>query len=341
VRLNLWPKVKIDYPSEQKGQLYVPSVNRLLCVGCIGVVLLFRTSVAMTAAYGLSITIAMLMTTILVSNYLKKKKYPGYIVTLFLAVYLSIELSFLASNMFKFLHGGWFTVSISIILFSVMWTWFNSRSIRNRYIKFISVADYFDILKDLSADETVPKYASQLVYLTNSISDSQMESTIIYSILQMQPKRADIYWLLHVDVVDEPNKRDYEVSFLLPGKIIRIDFKLGFRVEQQLTLLFRTVVEELVKKGEVNITSKYPSLNKHKITGDFRFVVIEKVVLRSQHLSLYESVIMAYYGYLKKLSLSEEDGFGIDMSFVSVEKLPLILSAPEQVELYRVKKTAD
>ncbi|WP_179415438.1 KUP/HAK/KT family potassium transporter [Mucilaginibacter sp. E4BP6] len=337
VRLNLWPKVKINYPSEQKGQLYVPSVNWLLCAGCIGVVLLFKTSDAMTAAYGLSITVAMLMTTILVSKFLKKKKYPDYIITIFLTVYLIIETTFLSSNLVKFVHGGWFTLSVGTVLFSIMWTWHTARRIRNRYVKFIEIEDYFNIIKELSDDESVPKYASQLVYLTSANFDSEIESKIIYSILQKQPKRADVYWLVHVDVVDEPYKREYEVDFLVPNKLIRIDFKLGFRVEQQINLLFRKVVEELVKNGEVDITSKYTSLNKHKIVGDFRFVVIEKVISRSHNLSLYESFLMSYYSILKKLSLSEERGFGLDLSFVTVEKVPLMLAAPETVELDRIK----
>jgi KUP system potassium uptake protein len=336
VRLNLWPKVKINYPTEQKGQLYVPSVNWLLCLGCIGVVLLFRHSDKMEAAYGLSITVAMLMTTILVSKYLAKKKFPTYIIAVFLVVYIFIEGTFLSGNLVKFVHGGWFTLSVGAVLFSIMWTWHIARKIRNRYVKFINIEDYYSILKELSEDETVPKYSSQLVYLTSANFDSEIESKIIYSILQKQPKRADVYWLVHVDVVDEPYKREYEVNFLVPNKLIRIDFKLGFRIEQQINLLFRKVVEDLVKKGEVNITSTYKSLSRHKIVGDFRFVVIEKVLSRSHKLSFYERFIMAFYVYLKKVSLSEERGFGLDLSFVTVEKVPLMLTDPETVEIQRV-----
>lgn len=337
VRLNLWPKVRINYPTVQKGQLYVPSVNWLLCAGCVGVVMLFRHSDRMEAAYGLSITVAMLMTTILVSNFLRRKKLPTYIIVTFLSVYLVIEGSFLAGNLVKFVHGGWFTLSVGLLLFVIMWTWFNARKIRNRYVKFIDISDYYGILKELSEDETVPKYASQLVYLTSANFDSEIESKIIYSILQKQPKRADIYWLIHVDVVDEPYKKEYEVNFLVPGKLIRIDFKLGFRVEQQINLLFRRVVEDLVKKGEVDITSTYKSLNKHKIVGDFRFVVIEKVLSRAHNLSFIESLMMAFYGILKHSSLSEERGFGLDLSFVTVEKVPLMLASPEAVEIRRMK----
>jgi KUP system potassium uptake protein len=336
VRLNLWPKVRINYPTEQKGQLYVPSVNWLLCAGCIGVVLLFRYSDRMEAAYGLSITVAMLMTTILVSKFLAKKKFPTYIIAIFLTVYLFIEGTFLSGNLVKFVHGGWFTLSVGAVLFSIMWTWHIARKIRNRYVKFIEIEDYVNILKELSDDETVPKYASQLVYLTSANFDSEIESKIIYSILQKQPKRADVYWLVHVDVMDEPYKREYEVNFLVPNKLIRVDFKLGFRVEQQINLLFRKVVEDLVKKGEVNITSTYKSLSRHKIVGDFRFVVIEKVVSRSHNLSFFERFIMDFYVQLKKVSLSEERGFGLDLSFVTVEKVPLMLADPETVEIYRI-----
>jgi KUP system potassium uptake protein len=336
VRLNLWPKVRINYPSEQKGQLYVPSVNWLLCAGCVGVVILFKESAHMEAAYGLSITVAMLMTTLLVANFLKRKKLPTYIIGIFLSVYLVIEGTFLAGNLVKFVHGGWFTLSVGFVLFTIMWTWHTARRVRNRYVKFIEIEDYFGIIKELSDDDTVPKYASQLVYLTSANFNSEVESKIIYSILQKQPKRADVYWLVHVDVVDEPYKKEYEVDVLVPNKLIRIDFKLGFRVEQQINLLFRKVVEDMVKKGEVDITSTYKSLNRHKIVGDFRFVVIEKVLSRSHNLSFYESFIMAFYTYLKKISLSEERGFGLDLSFVTVEKVPLMLTTPEAVEIHRV-----
>jgi KUP system potassium uptake protein len=337
VRLNLWLKVKINYPTEQKGQLYVPSINWLLCAGCIGVVLIFKHSDKMEAAYGLSITVAMLMTTILVSNFLQRKKIPTYIIAVFLAVYLFIEGTFLSGNLVKFVHGGWFTLSVGAVLFSIMWTWHIARKIRNRYVKFVDIEDYFNIIKELSDDETVPKYASQLVYLTSANFNSEIESKILYSILQKQPKRADVYWLVHVDVMDEPYKCEYEVDFLVPDKLIRIDFKLGFRVEQQINLLFRKVVEDLVKKGEVNITSTYKSLSKHKIVGDFRFVVIEKVVSRSHSLSFYERFIMNFYIQLKKMSLSEERGFGLDLSFVTVEKVPLMLADPETVNIQRIK----
>jgi KUP system potassium uptake protein len=219
----------------------------------------------------------------------------------------------------------------------VMWTWHTARRIRNRYVKFVEISDYYTILKELSEDESVPKYASQLVYLTSANFDSEVESKIIYSILQKQPKRADIYWLIHVDVLDEPYRKEYEVEFLVPNKLIRIDFKLGFRVEQQISLLFRGAVEDLVKNGEVDITSTYKSLAKHKIVGDFRFVVIDKVFSEPHNLGFFEKGMMSLYRELKKMSLSEERGFGLDLSFVTIEKVPLMLTAPESVGIKRIK----
>jgi len=338
VRLNLWPKLKIIYPTDEKGQLYVPSVNWLLWAGCLGVVALFQHSEKMEAAYGLSITVAMLMTTILVSRFLRARNVPKYIIWIFLAIYISIEGSFLLSNMAKFVHGGWFTLTIGTILFSVMWAWHTARKIRNRYVKFVEISDYYPIIKELSDDETVPKYASQLVYLTSANFDSEIESKIIYSILQKQPKRADVYWLVHVNVMDEPHVKEYEVTPLVPNKLIRIDFKLGFRVSQNVNLLFRKVVEDMVKNGEVDITSQYKSLNRHKIVGDFRFIVLEKILSRSHNLSIYEKFMMNYYFLLKKVSITEERSFGLDLSFVTVEKVPLLLANPDEVELNRIRR---
>jgi KUP system potassium uptake protein len=336
VRLNFWPKVKINYPSNQKGQLYVPSVNWILWIGCLIVVFLFRVSTQMEAAYGLTITMAMLMTTILMTIYLQRKKFPAYIVYSFLAVYITIELTFLTANLVKIFHGGWFTIVLGSIFFSVMWAWSSARRIKNRFVKFVEIEEYYPIIKELSEDESVPKYASQLVYLTSANFTSEIELKIMYSILQKQPKRADVYWLVHVDVVDEPYTCDYKVEFLIPDKLVRIDFKLGFRVEQRINVLFRKVVEELVQNKEIDITSKYPSLNKHHIVGDFKFVVLEKVLSKSNKLPFIERFIMDYYFILRKFSLSEEKGFGLDSSFVTIERVPLIVSTVDDSQLKRI-----
>ncbi|UKT62515.1 KUP/HAK/KT family potassium transporter [Pedobacter mucosus] len=336
VRLNLWPKIRIVYPSVSKGQLYVPSINWMLWIGCCGIVLLFQKAERMDAAYGLSITIAMLMTTILVSFYLRSRRFPKYLIGIFFFTYIIIESTFLISNLTKFLHGGWVTVMIGSLLFTIMWSWFVARKIKNRFVKYVEIEDYYQILSELSSDISVPKYSSQLVYLTSANFKTEIESKIIYSIIQKEPKRADVYWLVHVDVMDEPYTLDYKVEFLIPGKLIRIDFRLGFRVEQRVNLLYRKVVEELVKNGEIDITSQYTSLNKHKIAGDFRFVLLEKHLSKFTKLSFYERQIMDYYFILKKLSLSEERSFGLDSSYVDVEKVPLIFVTPDDIELHRL-----
>jgi KUP system potassium uptake protein len=233
------------------------------------------------------------------------------------------------------MHGGWFTLLLGAILFSIMWTWTNARLIKNRYVRFVEIDDYYPILKALSNDTSVPKFSSQLVYLTSANFKTEIESKIMYSILQKQPKRADVYWLIHVDVRDEPYVKEYTVEQLIPGKLIRIDFKLGFKIEQNISILFRKVVEELVKNGEVDIISKYASLNEYKIVGDFRFVVLEKVLSKAHGLQFVEKFIMYYYLLLRRFSLSEEKSFGLDLSFVTVERVPLIVSNSSDVELVR------
>ncbi|MBC8054114.1 MAG: KUP/HAK/KT family potassium transporter [Sphingobacteriaceae bacterium] len=336
VRLNLWPKVKINFPSLQKGQIYVPSMNWILWVGCMVVLFIFRDSDSMEHAYGLSITITMLMTTILVAVFLRRKHYPLYLVVMFLIIYGIIELTFLAGNLPRILHGGWFTVILGAILFSVMWAWSNGRQIRNRYMKFVEIDKYFPVISKLSKDTTVPKYASHLVYLTSANFKSEIEQSIIYSIIQKNPKRADVYWLLHVDVTDEPYTMEYKVTSFIPKQLIRVDFKLGFKADQRINILFRTVVEDLVKESEVEILSNYPSLREFNIAGDFRFVVIEKVITNSASLGFIERSIIIYHQMLKKLSLSDEKNFGLDLSSVAVEKVPLIIDHTKRIQLKRI-----
>ncbi|MES2779551.1 MAG: KUP/HAK/KT family potassium transporter [Bacteroidota bacterium] len=338
LRLNVWPKVSIKYPSEAKGQLYVPSANWLLWAGCVGVVLYFKESSNMEAAYGLAITIAMLMTTILLANYLRKINAPRWFVSIILFVYLSIEGSFLLANLQKFPHGGWVSVLISLGFILVMWVWFKGRKIKNRLTEFVNLKKYLPILHELSNDQSVPKYATHLVFLTSADHLMEVESKVIYSILQKQPKRADIYWFLHVHVDDQPYTMQYKVDIVVPQDVIKVEFKLGFRVEQKVNFYFRKVVEELMKNGEVDVTSRYSSLSKQNITGDFRFVVLKRHLSNENELSLYERLIMDGYFWLDKLSLSEEKAFGLDTSSVTVEKVPMVIAPVKDFKLKRVYK---
>jgi len=241
-----------------------------------------------------------------------------------LVFYLIIEISFLAGNISKFSHGGWLAVLITALLFGVMLCWWWARKIKNRHTRFVEIKDYYDVLGELGSDESVPLYASQLVYLTSANFESEIEEKILYSILRKKPKRADIYWLVHVDVTDAPYTGEYKVTPLIPKKLIRIDFRLGFRDEQRISLLFRKVVQDLLANGEVDIRSNYNTLRKRNMDGDFRFVVLEKVISNTVAFSFIERIVLDIYRVLRKFSLSEEKGFGLDSSFVTIERVPLI-----------------
>ncbi len=336
MRLNLWPKLKINYPTEEKGQLYIPGISILLYFGCLGIVLFFQKSENMVAAYGLAITICMMNSTILFSNFLVSKRVRPALIYLYLGVYLTIEISFLIANLQKFLHGGYVTIIVGGALFSVMYVWYRSRKIKNRYVEFVRLEQYVPLLQELSNDRTIPKHATHLVYMTSANNPKEIEHKIMYSILNKKPKRADIYWFVHVDVLDEPYTCEYNVEHIIPNDIIRVEFRLGFRVEQRINLMFRKVVEDLVKNKEVNITSRYESLEKNKVAGDFQFVVLEKYLSQDNELPFTERVIMKIYFWLKEISLSEERGFGLDPSNVSVEKFPLIVAPVADMKLKRV-----
>ena len=339
IRLNFWPKAKIKYPSDLKGQLYIPSVNWLLCAGCIVVVLYFEESTKMEAAYGLTIILGMLMSSRLLTYYMRIKRFWRPLISTFIVVYLFVEVSLLVSQMDKFLKGGWISLMIAILLTSIMLIWYYARKIRNRYVEFVRLEDHLPILEDLSRDLSVPKYATHLVYLTSADNREEIESKIIYSIMQKQPKRADIYWFVHVDVVDEPYRMEYKVCEFIHDDVIRIDFRLGFRVAPRVNLMFRKVVEDMVKNKEVDITSRYKSLNKNNIIGDFRFIVIEKFLSYENELPIHEKLILDVYGVLKHLSLSEEKAFGLDTSSVTVETVPLIIAPPKAINLKRLEDT--
>jgi KUP system potassium uptake protein len=337
IRLNLWPKFRIQYPTEARGQLYIPAINLLLFAGCLGVVLYFQKASSMEAAYGLAITLCMIATSILFANYLVMHRVKPAFVYLYLAVYFTIEGSFLFANMEKFPHGGYVALIMGGILFFIMYNWHKARRIKNRYVEFIRLEHYISQLQELSNDKTIPKYATHLVYLTSADNPKEIEHKIIYSILNKKPKRADIYWFIHVDTSDDPYTSEYRVEHIIPNDIIRVEFKLGFRVQPRINLLFRKVVEELVANMEVNVTSRYESLERNKVVGDFQFIVMEKYLSQDNELPIWDKIIMKFHFWLKELSLSEERGFGLDASNVVVEKFPLVVSPVSNVRLKRIQ----
>lgn len=337
MRLNLWPKLKVSFPTDEKGQTYIRGINWMLYAGCVGIVLYFKSSSNMEAAYGLAITLCMISTSILFANFLVSHRTKSALVYVYLVVYLSIEISFLIANLDKFPHGGFIAVIVGGGLFAVMYVWFRSRKIKNRYVEFVRLQHYVTQMKELSEDTTIAKYATHLVYMTSANNSKEIEHKIIYSILNKKPKRADIYWFVHVDVLDEPNTCEYTVDHIVANDIIRVEFRLGFRVEQKINLMFKKVVQDLMANKEVDITSRYESLEKNNVTGDFQFVVLEKFLSQDNELPFIERVIMKLYFWLKEISLSEERGFGLDASNVTVEKFPLIVAPIQQLRLKRVQ----
>ena len=336
MRLNLWPKFKIKYPSEERGQLFIPAINTMMFIGCIGVVLYFRTSSKMEAAYGLAIIITMLATTVLYANYMVMHRVKSWLIYLFLIVYATIEVSFLVALLLKFTHGGYITTLVAIFMFTIMYLWYRARKIKNRYVEFVRMEQYVPILQELSNDISIPKYATHLVYLTSANNPKEIEHKIIYSILNRKPKRADIYWFVHVDTLDDPFTSEYSVEVIIPNELIRVEFRLGFRMEPHINIMFRQVVENMVANREVNITSRYESLQRNNVVGDFQFIVLEKFLSRDNELPFIEKLIMKLHFWVKELSLSEEKGFGLEQSNVTVEKFPLIVAPVSKLKLTRV-----
>lgn len=336
IKLNFWPKVKIKYPTEQKGQLYIPSINWLMMLGCIMIVLHFRESQKMEAAYGLAIVLCMIMTTLLLNYYLIMRRVPWYIISASITIYMVIELSFLIASLNKFMHGGYVAVFVALILIAVMATWWKAKSISKNYTKYVLIDEYKKVLSELSIDESIPKYATHLVYMTNAVRTCDIEQKVMYSILQMRPKRADIYWFIHINIVDKPYRRDYKVTEIMKDDLYRIDFYLGFREPMKTNLMFKEVIRDMVVNREVDITSRYLSLNNNNIMGDFKFVLSKKILSMDNDFTWSEKLIMNGYFLLKKFSLSEEKGFGLDTSSVKVEKFPMLLHLPEDFKMTRI-----
>ncbi len=336
MRLNFWPRIRIKYPSEAKGQVYVPSINWLLYVGCIAIVFVFKKSSNMEAAYGLTINFDMLATTVLVTHFLVLKRVNHVFVWFFLIFYTVLELAFLTSNLDKFFKGGYVTMIICLGIAFVMFVWFKSAQIKKRFMTFVKMKDQLNLLSDISNDESINRFCTHLVYLTGSDNAKYIESKVIYSIINKSPKRADVYWFLHVNVTNEPYTKEYVITQYLKGKIIRIDFNLGFRMEQRISQLFRIAIDDMVGKGEIDLLSHYYSLKKNNVQADFKFVVIDRT-LNDNELPAYEEFIIDTYAVLKVFGLSETKAYGLDTSSIIVEKVPLVGTHSKKIELKRMK----
>ncbi|HEX3008048.1 MAG TPA: KUP/HAK/KT family potassium transporter, partial [Bacteroidales bacterium] len=325
ISLNFWPKLKLRYPSEVKGQIYIPQVNWFLWIACCFVVIYFQESADMQAAYGLSITITMLMTTMLLSLYIHNKKVPIPFLIWFLIIFLTLEVTFLYANIQKFWNGGWITIAIASIFIVLMYVWYNGRKIKNKFLSFVEIEDYVPILKSLSEDESIPKYSTHLVYVTKANSFYEIESKIMYSIINKQPKRADVYWFLHVDISDEPDTFEYRVVHYEPGKIIKVEFRLGFKIKTKIIQYFRQVLEEMVESGEVEVMSRYDSLKEFKIQGDFQYILIDRIATIEGGFTPHQQIILNMYELIRKVGVSDARALGMDTSNCIIEKVPIVI----------------
>jgi len=338
ITLNFWPKVKVKYPTTIKGQMYIPSTNWLLFLACIFVVVFFGSSSNMEAAYGLSITLTMIMTSLLLFHYLKIKKRPGILIWLFIISYLTIEGVFLIANLHKFERGGWFTLLLAGIIFFVMFVWNNARGIKRTFTEYVDISDYKELLSDMSTDKSLPRFASNLVYVTRASKPHKLEKKIIYSIFNKQPKRADRYWLIRINITDEPYTKEYRVHYLVPGVLFRIDFFLGFKVPTRINRYFYQALSEMCDKKELSLLSNYESLHKHHVQGDFRFILIDRILTVDTILSPFNRFIMNAYDILKKFSMTSVISYGLDTSNVMTEQVPLGNALASDPEFHRIER---
>jgi KUP system potassium uptake protein len=333
--LNFWPRVTVRQPTNLKGQIYIPSVNIILWIGCILMVLYFRSSSHMEAAYGFSITIAMLMTTVLLSYYLLfRRKWNKYLVVGILVIFGTIELAFFVANVAK-IKERWMFLFFELFIFMVMYVWYYARKINNKFVRFVELGKYTGMIKELSEDDTIPKFSTHLIYLTKANQRSQIEEKIINSIFSRKPKRADVYWFLHVHRTDEPYTLNYEVSELVDDKIIKVTLNIGFRIQPRSEMYFKRIVRELVANKELNLHIRPDGSTKYNPAPDYKFVVIEKFLSVENEFALKEGLLLNAYFFLKELGQSDEKAFGLDKSDVQVEQVPLVYHPPESFELAR------
>lgn len=335
MRLNFWYRQRIVYPTDFKGQLYIPQINWLLMVGCIGIVLYFRESSNMEAAYGLAVTLTMLMTTFLITIYLHQKKVPLPVIALVTVVFLTIEISFLIANLVKFPEGGWITVLVGTILVAVMWIWYHGVEYRCQFTRLEKFEPFIATLRDLSNDKTLPQYSTHLVYMTQAETSDEIEIETINSILRRAPKRADVYWFAHIQTVDDPFTMKYRIEELAHDDVYYIKFTLGFRVAPRINYFFKLVLEDLEKNKEIDITSRHPALEKYNILGDVRFVILRSYLSYENDLTFKQNfVLRAYYFIREWFSIGKNRAYGLDASNVVVENVPIVVEG-KKLELVR------
>ena len=336
MKLKLWPTTRVRYPSELLGQIYIPSINWILMLGCISVVLIFRESAAMEGAYGLAITINMLMTTLLLVFYFSTAKHSVVRTLIIGVIFFTLEGMFMVSNLDKFSHGGWFTFLIAAIFFLILFVQVRSRKLRARHTEFVDLKHYVQMINELQNDPTVPKEATNLVYLAVANSKRYIDSNIIFSIFRKRPKRADVYWFLHVDTVDNPFTSKYLVETIIPKRCFFVTIQLGFKTDHRINLIFNKIIHEMAESGEVDLVSPYPSLNKFSMPADFEFIILQSWASSDSEISTFDTIIIQGYRLLKRFSLSTEEHYGIEASNLEIEKAPIQVGPKAKVRIKRV-----
>ncbi len=337
IRLHFFPKFTVKYPSDIKGQIYIPVINSFLLLGCITVVLFFQEAEKMEAAYGLAITIDMLMTSILLAYFMKFKRYKKTFVYPIMALFFFIESVFLIANLSKFSEGGFFTVLIGALYIVVMYSSLRGGKIKNDVIEREDLHNFRDKLRALSRDTTLPKYATHLVYMSKVKEATMVESPILYSILHKRPKRADFYWFVNIEVTDEPYTMEYKVVTIEKNDIYKVQFRLGFRIQQKISIYLKAVIREMVENKEIDLDPHYHAFIDKRSIGDFRYVLVEEEMSQENDLPIIEHTIMKVYNAVRYFSGKPEKWFGLDGSMVSTELVPLIVSPRAVTQLKRIK----
>lgn len=338
--LKFLPRMNINYPSTEKGQIYIPSINKGICVATIAIVLYFQTSAHMEAAYGLSITISMLATTILLYEWLVIKKINPLWNWIFLILFGVLEIMFMISSLTKFTHGGYISLFITIVIGFIMYVWYygnkvrDKRESRNAYVR---LDEYTDMLTNLSHDEDYPTYATNLVYMANVKYNKFIKREILYSILDKRPKRAKAYWFVTVNVTNEPFTAEYAVNTYGTKNVINIQLYLGFKKQTSVNVYIRQIVHDLIADGTIEPQPQEYTTTPGRDVGDFSFVIVNDVISPQTQLVGYEKWLVEARVRLQNLSSNPASWFGLEYADTVIERVPLILGKPNPSYIKRIK----